>query len=206
MGRVGFKGGASGKEYAWVEESAGELKAKNVSDDIDLLKADPTTITDASGIKLKDHDVTRAGGSGGKYNNEVSQFADSGDVSCTIGTGGSNERTTVLSLPDNWYNIIPVAVYIEVGGTVASGETISVSVKAVMDNDDEYEITSYSVDSATGSKTVNSEEIYTNLMANIRSAGKSIDGRRITSIVADVDTSASSTDATVKVRAIGVRT
>ena len=206
MGRVRFKGGASGKEYAWVEESAGELKAKNVSDDIDLLRADSTTITDASGIKLKDHDVSRAGGSGGKYNSEVSQFADSGDKSCTIGTGGTNERTTVLSLPDNWYNIIPKAVYIEVGGTVASGETISVSVKVVMDNNDEYEITSYSVDSATGSKTVNSEEIYTNLLTNVRSAGKSIDGRRITSVVADVNTNQSSTDATVKVRAIGVRT
>jgi len=44
------------------------------------------------------------------------------------------------------------------------------------------------------------------LMVNVRSAGKSIDGRRITSVVADINTSASSTDATVKVRVMGVRT
>ena len=206
MGELAFKGGASGKEYSWVEESEGEAKLKNVSDGIDLLKTDATTITDASGIKLKDHDVTRAGGSGGKYNNEVSQFADSGDVSCTIGTGDTFERTTVLSLPDNWYNIIPKAVYIEVGGTVAAGETITISVKAVMDNGDEYELTSYSVTEATGGKTASADELYANLLTNVRSAGKSIDGRRITSIVADVKTSASSTDATVKVRVIGVRT
>lgn len=206
MGRLGFRGGASGKIYRFVEESAGELKAKNESDGIDLLKADSTTITDASGIKLKNHDVTRAGGSGGKYNSEVSQFADSGNISCTIGTGGTNERTTVLSLPSNWYNIIPKAVYIEISGTVASGETISVSVKAIMDNGDEYEITSYSVTEATGNKTASTDEIYANLLSNVRSAGKNIDGRRITSVVADVNTSASSTDATVKVRAIGVRT
>ena len=206
MGYLGYKGGASGKEYRWVEESEGEAKLKNQSDGIDLLKADPTTITDASGIKLKDHDVTRAGGNGGKYNNEVSQFTDSGDKSCTIGTDGTNERTTVLSLPDNWYNIIPKAVYMEVGGTVATGETITISVKTVMDNGDEYEITSYSVTEATGSKTASTDEIYANLLSKVRSAGKDIDGRRITSIVADVNTSASSTDAIVKVRVIGVRT
>ena len=57
----------------------------------------------------------------------------------------------------------------------------------------------------TGSSTVGAETIWTNLLTNARSAGVSLDGRRITSIVADVESSATSTSATATVRAIGAR-
>ena len=136
---------------------------------------------------------------------EITNLADSGDVDCAVGTGGSATRTTVLTLPSNWYNVLPKAVYMEVGGTVATGETVSISVKAVLDDGTELEIASYSTTGGTGSSTVGAETIWTNLLTNARSAGVSLDGRRITSIVADVESSATSTSATATVRAIGAR-
>jgi len=136
---------------------------------------------------------------------QITNLFDSGDVACAVGTGGTATRTTVLTLPANWFDAIPKAVYMEVGGTVASGETVSISVKVVLDNGTELEVASYSTTGATGSSTVGSETIWTNLLTNARSAGVSLDGRRITSVVADVSSSATTTSATATVRAIGAR-
>jgi len=144
----------------------------------------------------------RGGGDALNYA-QITQLFDSGDVSCSIGLGGSATRTTVYSLPTGWYNALPLAVYVEVGGTVATGETVSISVKAVLDNGDEYEIASYSVTGGTGSNYI--EVSWSTVLSNIRGATGSVDGRRITSIVADVETSASSTSATATVRVIGLR-
>jgi len=134
----------------------------------------------------------------------IAQFFDSGDVSCSVGTGGSASRTSVYSLPTNWTNLIPLAVYMEVGGTVASGETIDISIKALLNDGSEYEIASYSVTGGTGSSTETTP--LANLLSSLRSAGDTKDGVRITEIVADVSSSATSTSATATVRVIGIRT
>jgi len=134
----------------------------------------------------------------------IAQLFDSGDVSCDIGTGGSPTRSTVYSLPPNWTNLIPLAIYMEIGGTVATDETITISVKVVLDDDSEYEVASYSLTGSTGSKIENAP--FQGLLTALRSAGATKDGRRITSIVADVSSSASSTSATATVRVIGIRT
>jgi hypothetical protein len=205
VGELAYKGGASGKEYSWVEESAGEAKLKNVSDGIDLLKADSTTITDASGIKLSAHGSRhQRGGADDPADPNISNLGDSGDVSCTIGLSGSAARTTIYTPPTNWFSIIPLAVYMEVGGTVAAGETVTISVKAVLDDGSEYEIASLSVTGATGSSTEG--QPFVNLLAKVRAAAANINNRRITSIVADVATDQASTTATVKVRVIGIIT
>ena len=134
----------------------------------------------------------------------ISNLFDSGDVSCDVGTEGSATRTTVYSLPSNWFSLIPLAVYMEVGGSVASGETVSISVKVVLDDGSEYEIASYSVTGDTGSSTESAP--FANLLSALRSAGDTKDGRRVTSVVADVSSSASDTSATATVRVVGVRT
>ena len=121
-----------------------------------------------------------------------------------MGTGGTASRTTVYSLPANWYNLLPLAVYMEVGGTVASSETVSISVKAVLSDGSELEIASYSVTGTTGTKTEPAP--IAELLASLRSAAKNADGLRITSIVADVTSSATSTSASATVRIVGIRT
>jgi len=134
----------------------------------------------------------------------ISQLFDSGDVSCAVGTGGTASKTTVYSLPSSWFNLVPLAVNISVGGTVASGETINVSVRAVLDDGTELEIASYSVTGSTGSKLESAP--FANLLTSAASAGKSLEGRRITTMVAYASSSATSTSATVTVRVIGIRT
>jgi len=55
LGKYRFVGDVSFKEYQILEETANEFKVKNATDEVDLLKADKTTITDASGVKLSSH-------------------------------------------------------------------------------------------------------------------------------------------------------
>ena len=204
-----FKGKVSGKYYSFTEEVSGEVKIKNESDGIDLIKADPTTITDASGVKLSAHADRHKRNTGADplIDPDVSNLADSGDVSfasADIGTGGTPNRKTVYTPPTNYNNIIPQAIYMEVGGTVATGETITISVKAVLDDGSEYEIASYSVTGATGSTTEATP--FANLLTSVRSAGANVNQKRITSVVADVSTSATSTSATATIRMIGLIT
>ena len=136
----------------------------------------------------------------------VSEWFDSGDVSCDIGLGDSPTRTTLAEVPADWQALVPLSAYMEVGGTVASGETVSISIKAILDDGTEIEMATYSVTGGTGSSTVGADTIMANLMDNARSAGVSLDGKRITSVVADVKTSATSTSATAKARVQGVKT
>jgi len=170
----------------------------------DPTKLDSTKIY-PGGIELSAHGSRHnRGGDDPMDYSLISQLVDSGDVDCGVGTGGEATRTTVYSLPANWQNIIPLAVYMEVGGTVATDETIDISVKAVLDDGTELEIASYSVTGGTGSKTEGTP--FANLLAALRAAGVTKDGNRITSIVADVKSSATSTSATVTVRVVGIRT
>ena len=55
MGKIRIVGDASRKEYQLLEETPGEFKIKNVSDNVDILKVTNTTVTDASGVSLSSH-------------------------------------------------------------------------------------------------------------------------------------------------------
>ena len=55
MGKLAFKGGASGKDFSIRETVAGEVEIVNESDGIVLLRANPTSILDASGVQLSSH-------------------------------------------------------------------------------------------------------------------------------------------------------
>ncbi len=136
----------------------------------------------------------------------ISNLADSGDVACAVGTGGTASTTTVFTLPAGWTNVLPMAVEMVVGGTVATGETVTITVNAVLDDGTKLKIASYSTTGATGSSTVGADTIWATLLGSAKSAGVSLDGRRLTSIEADVASSATSTSATATVRVIGART
>ena len=55
MGKLAFKGGASGKDFSIRETVAGEVEIVNESDGIVLLRANPTSIQDAGGVQLSYH-------------------------------------------------------------------------------------------------------------------------------------------------------
>jgi len=55
MGSIGFRGSASGKIFKIKEPTSGEVQIVNETDGITLLKANPTTIEDAGGVKLASH-------------------------------------------------------------------------------------------------------------------------------------------------------
>jgi hypothetical protein len=55
VGKVRIVGDVSKKEYQILEETAGELKIKNVIDSTDILRASNATITDAGGVQLSSH-------------------------------------------------------------------------------------------------------------------------------------------------------
>jgi hypothetical protein len=55
MGKVRIVGDITKKEFQLLEEVANEVRIKNASDDVVLLKADSTSITDALGVKLSTH-------------------------------------------------------------------------------------------------------------------------------------------------------
>ena len=55
MGKIRIVGDVSRKEDQLLEETSGEFKVKNASDNVDVLKATSTTITDARGVQLGSH-------------------------------------------------------------------------------------------------------------------------------------------------------
>jgi len=57
VGKIRIVGDVSRKEYQILEETSGEFKVKNASDNVDIIKATLTTITDASGVQLASHGV-----------------------------------------------------------------------------------------------------------------------------------------------------
>jgi len=190
-----------------------ELKDTSTGNDVAIVNSgglktvDPATGSEApiNGVTISSHAARHdRGGADAISWDTVSQLFDSGDVNASIGTGGSASRTTVYALPANWYNLLPLSVYMEVGGTVASSETVSISVKAVLSDGTEIEIASYSTTGTTGTKTETAP--ISELLAGLRSAAKNADGLRITSIVADVSSSATSTSASATIRIVGLRT
>jgi hypothetical protein len=85
VGKIRVVGDASLKEYQILEETANEFKIKNATDAIDLLKADKTTVTDASGVKLSSHGSRhRADGADPEW-----YVPFGGDATVTVSAGGT---------------------------------------------------------------------------------------------------------------------
>jgi len=85
VGKIRIVGDVSRKEYQIMEETSGEFKVKNASDNIDILKATSTTITDAKGVQLGSHGVRhRADGADPVF---VVPFGS--DASVSVSAGGT---------------------------------------------------------------------------------------------------------------------
>ena len=123
---------------------------------------------------------------------------DTGSVSLSVGTGDTPASTTMLDITDTDFKfLLPLAWKLEVGGTVASGETVTVEGWVVDDAGNEYgPLASYSVTGATGSAVANSD--FTPLLG----IG---DGKKIVKIIGKAASSATSTSATANAQAIGIK-
>jgi hypothetical protein len=85
MGRIRFRGDASGKIYRVAELSGGEVRLDNESDNITLFRDNPTSIFDAGGIQLSAH------GSRHRPDGADTMFfiPFGGDTSVSIGAGAT---------------------------------------------------------------------------------------------------------------------
>jgi len=193
MGRIIFSGDSSGKLYRIAEPSSGQVAIVNATDNITLLTADPTTITDAGGVKLNAHGSrhNRGGVDSLDYSLLAKLFYKSASLS--LGTGGNFGPAVYLTPDANYVRIVPLGITIVVGGTVASGETITVKVQFNFDDGTNlYVSKSYT---ATGTYYLSEDDL--------RSLWKN--GVGITSISVAAGSSASSTSATVTVYIRGIQ-
>jgi len=127
---------------------------------------------------------------------------DSGDVSITVGGSGTPGSASLKTLGTGQRTLLPLAIYME--AAAATGETVTVTVKAVLDDGTEYTLEEYAVTAASGSETVVPN--WAAMLDAIRAALASLDGRRITEIKAYAESSLTTPSATAaaKARVIGI--
>jgi hypothetical protein len=193
MGRIRVVGDITKKEYQLVEESTGVFKVKNVSDARDYITADSTTITDASGVRLSSHGSRHARGGADAIDYSLVMKLLLKSVSPTLGTGGALGSAVSISPDSGYTRIVPYGVRITIGGTIATGETITVRVTFARDD-----ATSAYIDksyTATGSYYLSEDDLIA-LWKN---------GVGVTSISVQAGSSASTTSATVTLAVRGVQ-
>jgi len=192
VGRIGFIGDTSSKLFRIKEPSSGQVVIANETDSINLITADPTTITDAGGVKLNAHGSRHSRAAADPFDYSLISKLFYKSTSPSLGTGGSLGSAVTLSPDTNYVRIIPLGITIVVGGTVASGETITVQVKLNFDDGtSNYVNKSYT---ATGTYYL-SEDDFRSLWKN---------GVGISNISVAAGSSASSTSATVTVYVRGI--
>ena len=126
MGKIRIVGDVSRKEYQLLEETSGEFKVKNASDNVDILKATSTTITDASGVQLSSH--------GSRHRSDgadpVFMIPFGSDVSQSVGAG------TTYTIPKGMYYIkcgANTKVQIYIGGAWTDYSTVGAFTLVVSD-------------------------------------------------------------------------
>jgi hypothetical protein len=199
MGRIRIVGDVSKKEYQLLEEAANEFKVKNATDGVDILKADSTTITDASGVKLSAHAARHAYGGADPLpagSIDRSQIKPLGylwvkTANPTPGTGGAYGAAVALTPAAN-KGIVPLSASLTWGGTFATGETVTIRITAKFSDGTSASITR----SATAPGTVRLNP------ADLQGLFK--DGVYITEIDVDSSSSAASTSVTTSVTIYGV--
>jgi len=190
MGKIRIVGDVSKKEFQLLEEVANEVRIKNASDGVVLLKADSTSITDSGGVKLSAHASRHAYGGAdalGAGAIDRSQIKPQGylwvkSASPTPGTGGAYGTAVVLSPATN-KSVVPLSVSLTWGGTFGTGETVTIRITAKFSDGTSANITRSAT--ATGTVFLNPADLQ----------GIFKDGVYITEI--DVDSSSSLTSTTV---------
>ena len=199
MGRIRIVGDASKKEYQLLEEVANEFKIKNATDAVDILRADSTTITDASGVKLAFHASRHAyGGADALPAGSIdrSQIKPLGylwvkTASPTPGTGGAYGSAVTLRPAAN-KSIVPLSAKLSWGGTFATGETVTIRITAKFSDGTSASITRSAT--ATGTALLDTADLQ----------GLFKDGVYITEISVDSSSSASSTSVTTSATIYGL--
>lgn len=163
MGKVRFKGDVSTDEYQFLETASDEIRLRNATDGLDYATFNPTGVMQ---LLLK-------------------------SVSPTLGTGGTLGTASTIS-PD-LRRITPQGVKVTIGGTIATGESITVRITFNFDDG-----TSAYIDltyTATGDNYLTE--------ADLQSLWKN--GVGISSIDVQAASSATSTAATVTVQVRGIQ-
>jgi hypothetical protein len=194
MGRVRFRGDTSSKIFKVYEPSSGEVQIVNESDNITLARINPTSIYDAGGVQLSSHGQrhNRTGADPVTFTTGY-VFINKSGSSVSAGTGGSYGSESTVS-PDTGFNsIIPFKVRAVVGGTFASGETVTVRYRFYWSDGTTTDVTT-SV-TATGNYDLDMPTIALNLK----------NGVYCTKITVAGASSASSTSVTVQCAVYGVQ-
>jgi hypothetical protein len=162
MGRIRFRGDTSSKIFKVYEPSSGEVQIVNESDNITLARINATSIYDAGGINLSSHGSRHnKGGADAITFTTGYTFINKSGSSVSAGTSGSYGSESSVS-PDTGYNsIIPFKIRAVVGGSFASGETVTIRYRFYW-NDGTYTDVTTSV-TATGNYDLDMPTIALNL-------------------------------------------
>lgn len=185
MGKIRLIGDISTKEYQLVEETADEFKVKNATDGVDLLKADKTTITDASGYSIQSHGSRHSRGGPDAFDYSLlSKFVNKSASGVAIGVAGSPASILKVSVETNYYNLLFKYASATPSG-LATGESVTYHLIFYFSNGTSAEVSTKSGVTAT--------VIFTD--ADI-DWSKIPDGLRVTDIEITAESSATSTTAT----------
>ncbi|MEM4066761.1 MAG: hypothetical protein QXV17_07870 [Candidatus Micrarchaeaceae archaeon] len=130
MGSIIIVGSNSGKSYYIAEGTiTPSIQVNDQSDSIQMLNISTYSITDASNVVLAHHGFrhSRGGPDPINYQTVVGYLSRPG-ITITLGTGGNVGPTATISPDPGYYAMIPTTSVIQVTGTVASGETITVAI------------------------------------------------------------------------------
>jgi len=177
----------------------------------DLLHVDKDIKHDPTGTKIlatllshaSRHD--RGGADSLDYTKIIQLTSTPGYVDCSLGTGGSKVRTIVYEVQSPWVQFIPLLIYVNVGGTIATDESIDVDLVYIFNDGSEIIFYSGSYTS-TGIDIVGSlQYLWQAVLNDVISKGTAIDGKRIVKLAVDAASSASSTSVTLSVAMLGLK-
>jgi hypothetical protein len=162
MGRIRFRGDTSGKTFKIYEPTSGEVQVVNETDNVTLLRANPTSVFDAAGVQLSAHASRHnRGGADPVSFTSGYVFINKAGSSVAAGTGGAYGSESAVT-PDGGFNsIIPFKVRVTVGGTFAAEETVTVRYRLYW-SDGTYTDLTTSV-TATGNYDIDMPTIAVNL-------------------------------------------
>jgi hypothetical protein len=194
MGRIRFRGDSSSKVFKIYEASSGEVQIVNESDNITLARINATSIYDAGGVQLSSHGSRHnKGGADPITFTSGYAFISKTGSSVSAGTSGSYGSESSVS-PDTGYNsIIPFKVRAIVGGTFASGETVTIRFRFYWSDSTTTDVTTSAT--ATGNYDLDLPTIALNLK----------NGVYCTKITVAGASSASSTSVTLQCAVYGVQ-
>lgn len=187
--------GKSGTQYVITEgSSSGQLIISANPQGVNILQATTTSITDASGVVLAQHGQRHSRGGPDPTNWQLAQavFVKT-NLSVAVGTSSTLGSATTINPDSGYFAIIPHYIAVTVGGSLASGETITVKITFNASNGSSYSV-EYQF-TATGTTVYNLYQLLTG--AGVPS------GVQITSISVQAASNESSTSATVSVSIVG---